>query len=80
MVGILAPARDLLTPWTKELNVCNVAPLPSPPPSQSNHTVYTDSVWLWGVGVLSCVVDHILQDFTALFLTSCYTTPTKNDH
>jgi hypothetical protein len=45
----------------------------SPPPSQSKRTVpvYTDSVWLWGGGwgVLSCVADHILQEFNSLFLT-----------
>ncbi len=52
-----------------------VAPLPSLwpppplPPSQNKPTVYTDSVWLWGGGVLSCVVDHILQEFNTLFLT-----------
>jgi hypothetical protein len=43
-----------------------------PPPSQSKRTVYTDSVWLWGVGeggVLSSVVDHILKEFNNLFLT-----------
>jgi hypothetical protein len=39
------------------------------PPSQTKCTVYTDSVWLWGGGVLSCVVDHILQEFFTLFLT-----------
>jgi hypothetical protein len=27
-------------------------------------------VWLWGVGVLNCAVDHILQEFYTLFLTS----------
>jgi hypothetical protein len=26
-------------------------------------------VWLWGGGGLSCVVDHILQEFYTLFLT-----------
>jgi hypothetical protein len=40
--------------------------------SQSKHTVYKDSVWLWGVGVglgvFRCVVDHILQEFNTLFL------------
>ncbi len=43
-----------------------------PPPSQSKHTVKTDSVWLWGggdEGVLNCVVDHIPQEFNTLFLT-----------
>jgi hypothetical protein len=47
------------------------------PPSQSKcSTVYmyvcTDSVRLWSGGVwrvLSCVVDHILQEFNTLFLT-----------
>jgi hypothetical protein len=32
-----------------------------------------DSVWLWGVGVLSCVVDHIMQEFNTLFLTRVIT-------
>ncbi len=38
------------------------------PPSQTKCTVYTD-VWLWGGGVLSCAVDHILQEFYTLFVT-----------
>ncbi len=39
-------------------------------PAQSKCTLYPNSVWLWGVGlVLSCVVDHILKKFTTLFLT-----------
>ncbi len=45
--------------------------LTSPPPPR-NRTVYTNSVWLgggWGLGVLSCVVDHILQEINTLFLT-----------
>ncbi len=51
---------------------------PTPPllPKENVHTVYrnSDSVWLWGGGlVLSCVVDHILQgltsEFNTLFLT-----------
>ncbi len=42
-------------------------PSPSPP---SRCTVYTDSVWLWGIGgVLKCTVDHILQEFYTLFLS-----------
>ncbi len=77
MVGIFEPACELLPPWTKELlYTCVLLPhLPSlwpPPPfspSQSKHTFYTDSVWLWGGGVLSCVVDHILQEFNTVFLT-----------
>ncbi len=37
-------------PWTKELYLCTVAPLTSPPspPSQTKCTVYTDSVCLRG--------------------------------
>ncbi len=43
---------------------------PTPLPSQSKRTVQdTDSVWLCWWGVLSCVVDHILQEFNTLFLT-----------
>ncbi len=50
--------------------LCTVAPLlylisDLLPPSQC--TVYTDSVWLWGV--LKCTVDHILQEFYTRFLT-----------
>ena len=42
---------------------------PPPSPSQSQSTVYTDSVWLWGGwGVLSPVGDHILQKFKTLYL------------
>jgi hypothetical protein len=40
------------------------------PPYKIKCTVYTDSVWLWGEGeVLSCLVNHILQEFYTLFLT-----------
>ncbi len=44
------------------------------PPSQSQNTVYTDSVWLRGEvvgggGVLSFFGDHILQEFNTLYLT-----------
>jgi hypothetical protein len=42
-------------------------------PSQSICTVYTDNLWLWGWGwgggVVSFVVDHILQELNTLFLT-----------
>ncbi len=66
--------RELLPPWTKELYyTCVLLPLyllsDLPPPSQSERTVYTYSVWLSGWGVLSCVVHHILQEFNTLFLT-----------
>ncbi len=45
---------------------CTFSLTPSPP---SQCTVYADSVWLWGWGVLKCTVDHILQEFYTLFLT-----------
>ncbi len=57
-------------------------------PSQSKRTVYTDSgSGCGGVGcgrALSCVVDHILQEFNTVSnqiqnLQNCYTTPNKND-
>ncbi len=38
-------------------------------PSLCQSTVYTDSVWLGGDGVLSPVGDHILQEFNTLYLT-----------
>ncbi len=43
---------------------------PPLPPSQSQGTVYTDSVWLaGGAGVLSCAGEHNLQEFKTLVLT-----------
>ncbi len=57
------------------LEYCCPSTVPSlwpPPPSPLPNvhcTVYTDSVWLWGWGVLKCTVDHILQEFYTLFLT-----------
>jgi hypothetical protein len=62
--------------------LCELLPLllslwfTSSPPSQnqSTCTLLTDSVWLrGGGGVLSCVGDHILQEFNTLFLTRCRT-------
>jgi hypothetical protein len=49
----------------------SLVPLPNPSsPSQSKRTVYkSDSVWLGGGGVFSCVGDHILPEFNTLFLT-----------
>ncbi len=56
--------RHLL--WTVAL-LPSLWPPPTPPPSQSKHTVYT---YMCGCGmvVLSCGVDHILQEFNTLFL------------
>jgi hypothetical protein len=51
------------------------------PPSQSQSIVYTESVCWEGVGGggLSCVGDHILQEFTQIQnLKNCLTTPNKN--
>jgi hypothetical protein len=54
------------------------SPTPPPFPKYSKHTVYTDSVWLWGA--LSCVVDHILEDFNTLFLTRFRTYKVAKKH
>jgi hypothetical protein len=58
--------------------------LPRPyPTSQSQKQLYTDSVWLGGGGVLSCVGDHILHEFNHSVsdqtqnLQNCYTTTNK---
>ncbi len=51
LVSIFDPACELLSPWTKELYLCTVAPLsplwppPPPPPSQTKCTVC-----VWGGG------------------------------
>jgi hypothetical protein len=50
-------------------NLLSGSPLPLPL-SQSQSTVFTDSVWLGGGGLmLSCVGDHILYEFNTLYLT-----------
>jgi hypothetical protein len=50
-------------------NLFSDLPYPSPPLPKVK-VQYTDSVRLWGgCRVLSCVVDHILQEFITLFLT-----------
>ncbi len=78
MVGIFDPACEQLPLWTKELYLCTVAPLPSlwptSPPSPFPNIMYSIyrqcvAVGRGGGGVLSCVVDHILQEFYTLFLT-----------
>jgi hypothetical protein len=74
MVGIFDPAYKLL-PHGQRNYTCVLLPLyllsdlPPPPPSQTTCTVYTDSMWLRGGGVLNCAVDRILQEFYTLFLT-----------
>ncbi len=54
-VGIFDPCCETVAPLP------SLWPPPRLPPSRSKHTVHADSVRLWG-GVLSCVVDHILQE------------------
>ncbi len=65
-VILFQPARRTTNGWYFRPSLRTVAPmdegtillyccpstfsLASPPPSQSKHTVYTDSVWLWGGG------------------------------
>jgi hypothetical protein len=80
MDGIFNPACELLPPWMKELYLCTVAilyllsdlPHPSPLPKvniQFIQTVCGCEVGVRGGGLLSCVVDHILQELNTLFLT-----------
>jgi hypothetical protein len=73
MVGIFHPACELLPPWTKDKYLCTVAPLPSllPPPLPKLNVQYIQTVCGCGgrVEVFSCVVDHILLEFYAMFLT-----------
>ncbi len=72
MVGIFDPACELLPPWTKELYLWTVAPLPSlwpHPPKIKVQCIQTVCGCGVGGGVVSCVVDHILQEFNTLFLT-----------
>ncbi len=71
LVGIFNPACELLSPWTKELYLCTVAPLsslcpPPPHPLPKLNVQYIQTVCVWGV---SCAVDHILQEFYTLLLT-----------
>jgi hypothetical protein len=79
MVCIFNPACELLPPWTKELYLCTVAPLLYllsdllPPPPFPMYSIYRQCVTVEGGGVLKCTVDHILQEFYTLFLTSLRT-------
>ena len=60
MIGIFDPACELLPPWTKELYLCTVAPMPSvspPTPFPKQNVQYIQTVCGWGGGMLSCVVD-----------------------
>jgi hypothetical protein len=60
-------ACELLHTWTKELYLCTVATLLSlwHPPLPKVNVQYIQTVCgCGGGGVLSCVVDHILQEFS----------------
>ncbi len=62
-VGIFDPALRSIASLTFSL-VHFTQPSPPPFPKSKYSTVYTDSVWLGGGGVvLSFVGDHILQEF-----------------
>jgi hypothetical protein len=52
-------------------NLLSGSPPSFTPSSLCQSTVYTDSMWLGGGGwgALSCVGDHILQEFNTLYLT-----------
>jgi hypothetical protein len=62
----------LLSPWTKELYLCTLAPLSSlwPPPLPKLNVQFIKTVCVWGgEGGVNYAVDHILQEFYTLFLT-----------
>jgi hypothetical protein len=54
MVGIVDQACELLPPWTKELDLCTVAPLPSlwppPPPLSKVNVQYMFIMTVCGCG------------------------------
>jgi hypothetical protein len=50
LAGIFDPACELLPPWTKELNLCTVAPLSSlwlPPPLPKLNVLFIQTVSVW---------------------------------
>ncbi len=59
------------------------SPTPPPPPQKKTFSIYRQCVIVGG-GLLSCVVDHILEEFNTLFQTKfrtykiATTTPNKN--
>ncbi len=60
----------LVTQLCELLPTFSLVQLPHPSPLPKVKVQYTDSLWLgWGGEVLSCVRDHILQEFNILFLT-----------
>ena len=90
MVCIFDPACELLTPWTKELYLCTVAPLlyllsdllPPPPLPNVQYIVYRQCVTVGGVemycGPYSAGVLHWVSD-QIQNLQNFFTTSNKND-
>jgi hypothetical protein len=72
MVGIFDPACELLPSMDEGTILVYCCPstfsLTFPPPPKLN-VQYIQTVCGCGGGGLSCVVDHILQEFYTLFLT-----------
>jgi hypothetical protein len=60
MVGIFDPACELLPPWTKELNLCIVDPLPFP---NKMYSIYRQCVTGGGGGGFNRAVYQIMQEF-----------------
>ncbi len=85
LVGIFDPACELLTPWTKELYFCNVAPLSSlwpPPPLPKLNVLFIQTVCVrvgggglivlcrpYSAGILHSVSDQ-MQNLPNYFTTS----------
>jgi hypothetical protein len=74
MFGIFDPACELLPPWTKDPScvLLLLYLLSDLPPLPTENVQYIQTVCGCGGGgggVLSCVVDNILQEFNTLFLT-----------
>jgi hypothetical protein len=74
MVGVSTQLVNCCCPHgRRNYTCCTVAPLPSLLPALPPvriYSIYRQCVAVGGgVGVFSCVVDHILQEFYTLFLT-----------
>ncbi len=84
LAGIFDPACELLSPWTKELYLCTVAPLSSlwPPPSLPKlNVLFIQTVSVWeggGWGVNSAVETIFCRNFTLCFWPDAE--PTKLHH
>jgi hypothetical protein len=67
---LLVFSTPLVNDCPSTISLTFLTPLP-PPPKKNIRTVFADCVWVWGGGggVLSCVVDHILQEFNTQLLS-----------